>query len=131
EGNIKLGTTTPMITSTYSETNGKRKLIKEEVTEQKIVIYDKAIKETYASSDKTTMESYGKPLSIIDTSVKDLFGSVATHEGTHATDPGSQRNQNKNLTLAEVEKKPLDKQHIYLDQQRQKYANGSKKSKTN
>ncbi len=118
DGNMILGETTPVITTTTATQGGKTTIVSTKITAEKIVLYEKAATDSYNASDKTTVSMYGRQVNISGNSLDDYIGGQAAHEFTHATDPKSQRESNPKAPLLEREKAPMDNQEEYYRQQR-------------
>jgi len=116
-GGMILGETTPIITTPTITRNGKTTILTDQakVTAANIVLYEKNIQTDFNRSDGFTTKNYDKTMFILGNNFEDYLGGVAVHEGTHATDDGSQRFTNPKGTLHDIEKKPLDNQQEYYN----------------
>lgn len=115
-GNIKGGLTEPIISQ--KTINGKP-VGDKYISSASITIYQAGIQkqlddhEGKLAINGTTVDSKNTP-------VDDIMYSFGVHEGTHATDPASNRSLNPKATYDEVEKKPYANQLLYLQQLQQK-----------
>ncbi len=119
DGNVTLAETTPIVTTTKTTIDGKT-TVKSEVTEEKVVIYERAVVNEYNESDKKTLTEHGRSMDINGNTCDDIMGGQGVHEFTHATDSKSQKQTNPNATREEVEKKPLDNEQEYYNEQKRK-----------
>ena len=112
DGSYIRGETTGTGTSTTLPDGSK----KNELTHQKIVIYEAAIKEQTAVGDENGKTEFGgKFYDNKGLGLEDRIGSVGVHEGYHATDPKSNPLLSPKSSTEELEKKPYQEQQNFLD----------------
>jgi len=110
-GNFKLG-------NTRSTVGADGKLTRTDIT-----LYEKTIETAMSyvtgngaiSPEDAKIAPGNKEYELAQVTSDDILGSVGVHEGTHATDPGSNASVSPRATYDERESKPRANQDTYLD----------------